>query len=253
MEMVIVVIGAGVAGMSSCYYLSLGLPKGFSEIHCFDDGNPIAPSRDRFKIVRVDYADEETMERAMKSHKLWQTLPDFEKFSKWKHRLVAYTNHETYHQIAINRKKFGLRARPVLSSQEVREKYELQLPEDTIIVLEEDTLLVNLSECIKSMRSICEKRGVKFIDAHVDKLKYNNNSFSGVTLADGSEISYAGATVVVAPGPWSQSLLMRSGRKEPERMAKCVQCFVFNIEVDVHRTDPIISLLGTGEYHVLLT
>ena len=251
MSDIIVVIGAGVAGVSTCYCLSKNLPEGFSAIHCFDDGNRIAASRDPFKIVRDDYTDKETMIRAMKSHKEWRT--EWSEFHEDKPRLVAYKSRETYEQIANNRKELGLAKRPVLSSQEVWKKYGLQLPDDTTIVLDEDDSLVNLSGCIKSMRNKCEELGVKFSDAHVDKLMYNDSGFSGVIVGD-RKIEYIGATVVVATGPWFQSLLRDSGMPEPkpERMAECVQIFSFSIEVNVPHTLPIVSELSIGEYHVLL-
>jgi glycine/D-amino acid oxidase-like deaminating enzyme len=246
----IVTVGAGVAGISSLYYLSLA---GFSEIHCFDDGNLNAPSRDKYKITRVDYADINTMKRAMVSHKMWQTLPDFKDFIEKKFRLVVYKNHNTYRQIANNRKELMLEERPVLSRKDVQEKYKLLLPEDAIIVLEEDDYLINLSECIKSLRKRCEMRGVKFFNEHVDRIDYSNGPFSGIVLAGDRKIDYMGATVVLAAGPWSEPLLKRSGKKvPPNRMAKCVQCFAFLIELDVHRTHPIVSELGMGEYCLLL-
>jgi glycine/D-amino acid oxidase-like deaminating enzyme len=252
MSKVVVVIGAGVAGISSLYFLSENMPEDFSKIHCFDDGNPNAPSRDEKKITRVDYADIKTMKQAMVFHKKWQTLPDFKEFIEKRSRLVAYGSHETYRQIASNRKELGLEERPVLSRKDVWEKYKLLLPEDTMIVLEEDDYLINLSECIKSLREKCEMRGVKFINEHVDRLHYLNGSFGGVVLAGDRKMDYMGARVVLAAGPWSESLLLRSGKQVPlNRMAKCVESFVFIIEVDVRRTDPIVSVLGLGEYRLL--
>jgi glycine/D-amino acid oxidase-like deaminating enzyme len=253
MSKVVVVIGKGVAGTSSLYHCSENLAEDFSEIHCFDDGKPNAPSRDAIKISRIDYTDIKTMKRAIESHEMWQTLPDFKGFIEKKSRLVVYGSPENYHQIASNRKGLGLPERRVLSSQEVWDNYELWLPEHAIIVLEEDDLLINLSECIKSLLEKCKERGVKFFNEHVDRVDYLNGSFSGVILADGHKMDYMGATVVLAAGPWSASLLQRSGKEvPPNRMAKCVQCFVFLIEVDVRRTDPIVSELSIGEYRLLL-
>jgi glycine/D-amino acid oxidase-like deaminating enzyme len=239
----IVIIGGGVAGTSTWYSVSKEWPG--VRIFCYDNEDLLAPSRDSYKIVRVDYTNIGTMRQAIRSHEAWQQKP-FSNYCKKKLRLVVYDN-QTYTKIASNRKELGLPKRTVLSSKDVRERYGLEHPCHTTIVLEDDTLLVRLSDCIKDLREDCGKQRVTFINKHVDKLIYKESRFSGVVIGNGTEM-YEEATVIVAAGPWSERLLKASGMPmpEPARMAKCVQIFVFSVETDVGSSIPIVSSLGKG-------
>lgn len=249
----VVVIGRGVAGISACLAFSKS-PDQLWRVTCYDDGNELAPSRDRYKIARYDYADIETMKLALEACALLQT-ERYRGFCRQKLRLVVYRKNDgTYNRIAQNRKKLNLGERRVLSNKEVWSEFGIRLEEDTINVLEEDSLLFDLSGLIESMRKECEQNRVQFVDEHVARLIYKDSKFSGVVLRDGREIMFEGAQVWVAAGPWSESLLRDSGMTmpEPERMPKCVQILAFSIEVDAPRSYPIVSILGKGDYHVIL-
>jgi glycine/D-amino acid oxidase-like deaminating enzyme len=248
----VVVIGCGVAGISACLAFSKS-PSKLWRVVCYDDGNKLAPSRDRYKIARYDYADIETMKLALEACALLQT-ERYRRFCRKKPRLVVYSNDGTYDQIAQNRKKLNLGERRVLSNKEVWSEFGIKLEEDTINVLEEDSLLFDLSGLVESMRKECEQNGVQFFDEHVARLVYNDSKFSGVVLRDEREIIFEEAQVWVAAGPWFESLLRDSEMvmPEPERMPTCVQTLAFGIEVDAPRSYPIVSILGKGEYYVIL-
>jgi glycine/D-amino acid oxidase-like deaminating enzyme len=250
----VVVIGRGVAGISACLAFSKS-PGKLWRVVCYDDGNELAPSRDRYKIARYDYADIETMKLALEACALLQT-ERYRGFCRKKLRLVVYRKNDgTYDQIAQNRKKLNLGERRVLSNKEVWSEFGIKFEEeDTINVLEEDSLLFDLSGLAESLRKECEQNGVQFFDEHVARLIYNDSRFSGVVLGDEREIIFEGAQVWVAAGPWFESLLRDSEMvmPEPERMPTCVQILAFGIEVDAPRSYPIVSILGKGECHVIL-
>jgi hypothetical protein len=143
----------------------------------------------------------------------------------------------------------------VLSNKEVWSEFGIKLEEeDTINILEDDSLLFDLSGLAESLRKECEENGVQFFDEHIARLIYKDSKFSGVVLGDEREIMFEGAQVWVAAGPWFESLLRDSEMvmPEPERMPTCVQILAFGIEVDSPRSYPIVSVLGKGEYHVIL-
>jgi NADH dehydrogenase FAD-containing subunit len=71
MEKSIIVIGAGVAGISAC--LHIGDTNPAWRITLVSDHSPMEPSGDYSKIVRVDYENEERMREAQKAQNAWKS------------------------------------------------------------------------------------------------------------------------------------------------------------------------------------
>jgi glycine/D-amino acid oxidase-like deaminating enzyme len=242
---ILIVIGTGVGGISTCYHASERLGEEYSQIVCYDDENPLAASRDEHKIIRYDYADIQTMKTALDSYNMWQTNPDFSGFFQKRLRLVIYKQDDTYKHIKANRTSLGLEDRRILSPPEVLRDYGLYFAEDFLIILNEDDALVRLSDCIKSMRDTCEKRGIKFINEHIQKINFDDGHFSGVTIS-GREIKYPGGKVVVSPGASFSQLREESNMLIPPRMSMCVQIFAFDIQLTRPCNYPIVSEIGKG-------
>jgi hypothetical protein len=91
MQKVLVVIGAGVAGMSTLYNFSRN-PEW--QLIGYDNGKFNAPNRDTIKIRRIDDTD-----------KAIKTDPDLKSFVENKSRAVGYESRERYRAIASKRRE----------------------------------------------------------------------------------------------------------------------------------------------------
>ncbi len=65
-----VIIGGGMMGLSTAWHL---LKDGHKDVSILDHPDPLASSRDKTKILRVDDTDPERMKSVMTTTSLWET------------------------------------------------------------------------------------------------------------------------------------------------------------------------------------
>ncbi|EPE25093.1 FAD/NAD(P)-binding protein [Glarea lozoyensis ATCC 20868] len=216
------IIGSGVFGISTAYYLSLKYPEASITVldRSIEFPCPLAASHDFNKIVRADYGNPFYCKLALEARKLWKTDPLYSSF---------------YHESGmVNVDDTGLGRRILKNYEDLDEHPGASIINPDELKLKFDGLFTDTNyegvdeifynpvsgwaEATAAVKAVVEAstvRGVKFVSANVEQLYFNESgSCAGVKCADG-RIMIADSTIL-STGAGTAKLLARSASNHPE-------------------------------------
>lgn len=253
-ERSVIVVGAGVFGLSTAYYLSI---RGYKSVTVLDR-HPVpsreAASSDVSKIIRSDYADPLYARMGLEAVQAWQSwdmFKDLYSVPGW--ILSAQTSSVPFVAKSIDvSKTLGVQGIEQLTTEEIRGKFPVitgPLDGYNINVWNPSAGWVHASSAMMRMKQAAEVHGVRFVSGeagHVHHLLVNKSGdCKGVATHDGS--SRSADLVVVATGAWTPSFVDMEGQLTAKGHA------VAHIQLTPEETEhyqslPIIDNLELGYF-----
>ena len=251
----ILIVGGGVFGLSSAWYF---LRDGNCKVTVLDVEEPIAPSNDESKFLRIDYTNPERILAVLRSKALWEREEVFSPFFRRTGRIVIYPpdNIATLEGIDQARAQLGL---------SVRNREPIRLLEDTFgskrtaedgeIVYNEDDGVVNWSGAMRKLKEDCIRRGGIFRKERVTQIQPCSQGTINTVITTAGRIDTEQAEVVLAAGPWILPLLEDSSIALPpaSRAPIATGIFAFTLELTDQQWNrynklPRLSEIGVGIY-----
>ena len=232
------IIGGGTIGLSTAWHL---LDLQTTEVVILDNADPLAPSRDISKFVRVDYPDQKRMMEAMEAKHLWETHHLFSPHFHPAGRLVAYSPEDcTLTGITHARASLGMPERRIdTASSETMVADFVRIPLNCRWVHNEDDGIVSWAAAIQSLKQDCQRKQATFCAAHVTRLDTGCGAITGIATKKGY-IHAKHTEVILAAGPWIAPLLAASSIERPPSHRLPIVTGIFAIHLRLDKTQQVI-------------
>lgn len=262
----IVVVGAGVSGLSVA--LALLESKSFypKQLTIIASANLLAASDDTGKIIRADYPSRERSDQAEESCQAWRDDPFFKRFYNQVGRVAGYDEDSLHMLQTINtvREQRGLaklehQDRGVLAIKYASECLDTRL----VTTFNDDDGVVRWQECMQAVlqriRDLCQERSspsFEVTQGEVCSLVSTDSTIAQIILSDGRHINTDCAEIVLATGAWTDSILHASGiASSPSHTITATGIFVFDLQLTeeqnrLYRDGPPYTHEGIGKSQV---
>ncbi len=202
-----------------------------------DHQDDVAPSRDVFKILRIDYSDPKRMKEIMRLNSLWENDSVFNDYYKRTGRVVAYSkvHIETLLDIDLARSQLGLSSRKRQRAQLLKDLiHSTQVASDLTVVHNEDDGVVDWIGAMKSMKEDCLRKEEKFRNDRVIRMKVNTTGKVQAIVTSTEFINIENIEIILAAELWIMQLLEASfiQQSSTSRASIVIGIFSFSIEIN---------------------
>lgn len=240
-------------GLSTAWHL---LKDERNDVTVLDHPDPLAPSRDVSKFLRVDYTDPERMKLVMKSEELWEKDDLFEPFLHRIGRIVAYspTQIDTLNGIDHARSELNLSPRKHETARLLESVFESSpISQELAVVHNEEDGVIDWERVMKNLKQECIDRGGKFRDDRVLHLDSNVEGTIDAVVTSTEYIDVRQTDIILAAGPWIMQLLEASHIQQPPLLRAPIATGIFAFHLDMttqqwvkYHELPRLSEIGVG-------
>ena len=229
----ILIVGGGAFGLSSAWYF---LRDGNYKVTVLDVEEPIAPSNDESKFLRIDYTNPERILAVLRSKALWEREDIFSPFFRRTGRIVIYPpdNIATLEGIDQARAQLGFSVRNRKPVRLVEDTFgSKRTAEDGEIIYNEDDGVIDWSGAMRRLKEDCIRRGGIFRKEMVTKIQPCSHGTISAVITTAGHINTEQAEVILAAGPWILPLLKDSSIVLPpaSRAPIATGIFAFTLEL----------------------
>jgi len=264
----IVIIGAGIIGLSTAYQLAR---RGAGRILVLEKGDGLGEGSTGASsaVCRFKYTHDEVVQLARDGIRAYQQWPDFlemrEPAARFHRAGVLWVDGDPTHaeNDASRLQRLGIRT-SVLGDAELKERFPALSPcvvaPDLVTgephecrgggrhLLEEDGGYVEPTDALQDLLDACRERGVEVrFRSAVSRIDTSGGRATGVTLGDGT--GHECGAVVNASGPWCNQLLASAGLDQKWPLVPTrIQIAQVNIPDAVDGALPVVGDLVSGIY-----